>query len=105
MKTLPLKGFCLLIAGLLSASVQAGQEAAPAEVGLPVGQRAPAFTLKDQNDHEVSLAALLKKGPVALIFYRSADWCMASQFELKTFQRHLQEFQAAGGQVVGISYD
>jgi peroxiredoxin len=105
MKTLPLKGFCLLIAGLLSASVQAGQEAAPAEVGLPVGQRAPAFTLKDQNDHEVSLAALLKKGPVALIFYRSADWCMYCKFQLIQIQRNLKQFEGVGGQVVGISYD
>lgn len=46
----------------------------PEKTGVAVGQKAPAFTLKDQNDHEVSLTALLKKGPVALVFFRSADW-------------------------------
>ena len=50
------------------------QEASPEKTGLAIGQKAPAFTLKDQNDKEVSLASLLKKGPVALVFYRSADW-------------------------------
>jgi peroxiredoxin len=105
MKTLRLRGFCLLIAGLLSTCVRAGQEAAPTELGLSVGQRAPAFTLKDQNGHEVSLDALLKKGPVALVFYRSADWCMYCKFQLIQIQRNLKQFQAVGAQIVGISYD
>jgi peroxiredoxin len=39
-----------------------------------VGQKAPGFTLKDQTGRDVSLAALLKKGPVALVFFRSAKW-------------------------------
>lgn len=42
--------------------------------GLPVGDKAPAFTLKDQDGKERSLQDLLKKGKVALVFYRSADW-------------------------------
>ena len=42
--------------------------------GVAVGQAAPDFTLKDQNDRDVSLAALLKKGTVAIVFFRSADW-------------------------------
>lgn len=52
----------------------AAPPAAPEKTGLAVGQKAPPFTLKDQNDREVSLESLLKKGPVALVFYRSADW-------------------------------
>ena len=51
--------------------------AAPAsseKTGLAVGQKAPGFTLKDQDDRDVSLAAVLRKGPVALVFFRSADW-------------------------------
>ncbi|PWU20216.1 MAG: hypothetical protein C5B50_04520 [Verrucomicrobia bacterium] len=73
--------------------------------GLQVGDHAPAFTLKDQNNQEVSLEALLKKGPVAVVFYRSAGWCMFCKFELKHLQNNLKEFEAAGGQVVGVSYD
>ena len=41
---------------------------------LSVGTSAPAFTLKDQRDRDLSLESLLKKGPVALVFHRSADW-------------------------------
>ena len=65
-----------LIAGHLLMALDAitAEPAAPEKVGLDVGQKAPAFTLKDQNDREVALDSLLKKGPVALVFYRSADW-------------------------------
>ena len=42
--------------------------------GLEVGVKAPAFKLKDQNDKDVALSGLLKKGPVALVFFRSASW-------------------------------
>lgn len=60
---------------LLIASVAgAAEPAAPENTGLAVGQKAPAFTLKDQNDRDVSLDSLLKRGPVALVFHRSANW-------------------------------
>ena len=88
-----------------STALGADRQAAPPEVGLKIGQRAPAFTLKDQNGKEVSLEALLKKGPVAVVFYRSADWCMFCKFELMHLQRNLKEFEAVGGQLVGVSYD
>ena len=43
-------------------------------IGLPVGQKAPAFSLADQFGHEQTLASL--KGPhgTVLLFFRSADW-------------------------------
>lgn len=42
--------------------------------GPPVGVEAPSFSLTDQHGDPQSLADLLQKGPVALVFYRSADW-------------------------------
>jgi hypothetical protein len=42
--------------------------------GLRVGAKAPAFTLKDQDNKERTLDEFLRKGKVALIFYRSASW-------------------------------
>jgi cytochrome oxidase Cu insertion factor (SCO1/SenC/PrrC family) len=42
--------------------------------GLEVGEKAPKFTLKDQRGENRSLDEYLKKGKVALVFYRSADW-------------------------------
>lgn len=59
---------------LLAFSMITAASASSDNTGLSVGQKAPGFTLNDQNAREVSLAALLKKGPVALVFFRSADW-------------------------------
>lgn len=65
----------LTACGLLTAAPANGAEPAAAEkTGLDIGKKAPAFTLNDQNAREISLASLLKKGPVAVVFYRSADW-------------------------------
>jgi len=52
----------------------AGDNAPKNKTGLQVGTRAPAFTLKDQNGKERTLDRFLKKGKVALVFYRSAAW-------------------------------
>jgi cytochrome oxidase Cu insertion factor (SCO1/SenC/PrrC family) len=62
---------CML---LLAFAVTAAEPASPEKTGLAVGQQAPDFTLKDQNGRDISLSALLKKGPVALVFFRSAEW-------------------------------
>jgi len=58
-----------------TAFAQGTSKPAPEEQsGLKVGEKAPRFTLKDQQGAESSLDDLLKKGKVALVFYRSADW-------------------------------
>ncbi len=65
---------CAIVA-LGAASAFAQAEKAPDEMtGIKVSEKAPEFTLKDQNGAEVSLADLTKKSRVALIFYRSANW-------------------------------
>jgi cytochrome oxidase Cu insertion factor (SCO1/SenC/PrrC family) len=47
----------------------------PTKADAPgVGARAPAFTLKDQKGEARTLDEFLKKGKVALVFYRSARW-------------------------------
>ena len=56
---------------LLAARRASGQQDVP---GLDIGVKAPEFKLPDQSGNEVALADLIKKGPVALVFYRSADW-------------------------------
>jgi cytochrome oxidase Cu insertion factor (SCO1/SenC/PrrC family) len=66
-----------LAGGLLLATLAASGRAddAPDEkTGLKVGTKAPAFILKDQNGKERSLDEFLKKGKVALVFFRSAGW-------------------------------
>jgi len=41
---------------------------------VKVGEKAPEFTLQDQDGKKVALKELIKKKPTALVFYRSADW-------------------------------
>lgn len=62
-----------LILGL-AASAWAADKAPEEKTGLKVGEKAPEFKLKDQNGNEHTLGEFLKKGNVALIFYRSANW-------------------------------
>jgi len=55
---------------LLGVSVAADQELP----GLKTGAKAPGFELTNQSGRPVKLAELLAKGPVALVFFRSAEW-------------------------------
>jgi cytochrome oxidase Cu insertion factor (SCO1/SenC/PrrC family) len=67
----------VLAGGLLLATLATSGKAddtADEKTGLKVGTKAPAFTLKDQSGRERSLDELLRKGTVALVFYRSASW-------------------------------
>jgi cytochrome oxidase Cu insertion factor (SCO1/SenC/PrrC family) len=59
---------------LLAAPPLQAADPAPQKTGPAVGTKAPAFTLKDQSGQERSLDEFVKKGKVALVFYRSADW-------------------------------
>jgi len=44
------------------------------KIGLDVGEKAPDFALQDQDNNQQSLKKLLKNGPVAVVFHRSANW-------------------------------
>jgi hypothetical protein len=69
-----LHGKVVLLAATTASSQGVGKPAPEEQTGLKVGARAPTFTLKDQEGKDRSLDELLKKGKVALVFYRSADW-------------------------------
>lgn len=71
---------------------------------IQVGDRAPDFTLKNQDSQEVSLTQLLEKGPVVLAFY-PLDFSPVCSGECAAFTKDLPQFQSAGAQVVGISVD
>jgi cytochrome oxidase Cu insertion factor (SCO1/SenC/PrrC family) len=70
--------FAAAVALLLATSARPQEKGKPApeeRTGLKVGEKAPKFTLLDQEGRERSLDELLKQGKtVALVFYRSADW-------------------------------
>ena len=73
----PIRSVALALALLAALNVQVKAQGKPAPeelTGLKVGAKAPSFRLKDQQGQERSLDEFLKKGKVALVFYRSADW-------------------------------
>ncbi len=78
---------------------------AETRVGLNVGDKAPDFMLKSAAGQDIQLQDLLKKGKVALVFVRSADWCPYCRQQLQDLQKHLQEIEATGAQLVAITYD
>jgi hypothetical protein len=43
-------------------------------IGLPVGQKAPAFSARDQFGREQTLESLKGSNGTVLLFFRSADW-------------------------------
>jgi peroxiredoxin len=66
------------------------------------GDVAPSFSLKDPEGNEVSLAELLKKGPVVLSFYRGV-WCPYCNMELQALEAAKPEFDKYGASLVAIS--
>ena len=74
MRLIPLAMALSVSSFFLAQTGGATELAAPEHAGLAIGEKAPLFTLEDQTNHDVSLESLLKKGPVALVFFRSADW-------------------------------
>lgn len=74
-------------------------------MALPAGRAAPDFTLNDGSGREHRLSQLLERGPVALVFVRSADWCGFCRQQLQALERGRPQFDAAGLQIVAVSYD
>lgn len=69
---------------------------------LKVGDKAPAFTLKDAEGASHSSADLLARGPLIVTFYRGV-WCPYCNFDLQAIQAALPEFESRGAQLVAIS--
>ncbi|MGL4805924.1 MAG: redoxin domain-containing protein [Bacteroidales bacterium] len=72
------------------------------EQGLRVGDKAPEFTLNDQNGNPVTLYSLLKKGPVVLTWYRGG-WCPYCNLALKSLAEKSTEFSDLGATFLAIS--
>ena len=69
---------------------------------LPVGARAPEFTLEDYTGKRVRSADLLALGPLVLKFFRGR-WCPYCVGELEAWQAMYHQVRATGGLIVGIS--
>lgn len=71
---------------------------------IEVGQTAPAFTLKDQNNQEVSLADFHGKKNVLLVFYPLA-FTGVCEGELCGVRDNLSNYQSDDVQVLTVSVD
>lgn len=69
---------------------------------LAAGQRAPEFTLPDQDERDVSLTSLLNRGPLVLYFY-PADFTPGCTREACLVRDLHHEIRQIGLQVVGVS--
>ena len=70
---------------------------------LPAGTPAPDFTLHSAPDQTVTLSALRGR-PVILAFY-PADWSPVCGDQMVLYNEVLEEFQAYGAVLLGISVD
>ncbi len=77
-------------------------QAGVARKALQVGDHAPPFVLSDAQGKAVKSKALLKKGPMVLVFYRGA-WCPFCNLYLRSVQEYLPEISARGASLVAIS--
>jgi peroxiredoxin Q/BCP len=71
---------------------------------LSDGEKAPDFTLPDQDGNPVTLYELLKEGPVVAFFYPKAFTTVCTA-EACSFRDSFEEFAEAGARIVGISAD
>ncbi|MDO9294573.1 peroxiredoxin-like family protein [Bradyrhizobium sp.] len=65
------------------------------------GDPMPPFILPDVTGRLVSLASLLEKGPVAVMFYRG-HWCPYCRLNVRAVIQALDRIRALGGDVVAI---
>lgn len=70
---------------------------------VEVGSPAPDFTLKDQDNQDVTLSALRGRN-VVLVFYPLA-FSPVCTGELRDISRSADRYRAAGAEVLGISVD
>jgi peroxiredoxin len=73
------------------------------DMPIAVGQTAPDFTLKDQNQNDVTLSSFRGKN-VVLAFY-PLDWSPVCTKEHACFVDDLKSFEGLSAQVLGLSVD
>jgi peroxiredoxin len=73
-------------------------------MAIAVGQPAPDFVLKDQNQKEVKLSDFAGKKNVVLVFY-PLDWSPVCTNEHACFVNDMKQFEALDAEVLGVSVD
>jgi peroxiredoxin len=74
-------------------------------LGPQVGARVPEFALLDQHGQSRSLASLMGKHGLMLVFFRSADWCPYCKTQLAELQTQSAALAQRGLALAAVSYD
>jgi peroxiredoxin len=99
-------GDAVIVQGTLDGNTIRGASVkALTSFGLDVGQKAPAFSARDQFGQEQTLETLRGTKGTVLLFYRSADWCPYCKGQLIQLQAAKARFEKQGIKLAGISYD
>ena len=76
------------------------------DLGPPVGVMAPDIGMRlDQTGMPRTLADVMGKNGVVLMFFRSADWCPYCQAQLIDVNGGVAEIEKRGYRVAALSYD
>jgi len=73
-------------------------------MAIAVGQAAPDFALKDQNQKEVKLSDYAGKKNVVIVFY-PLDWSPTCTKEHACFVNDMRDFETLDAEVLGVSVD
>lgn len=73
-------------------------------MAIAVGQTAPDFALKDQNQKEVKLSDYAGRKNVVIVFY-PLDWSPTCTKEHACFVNDMKDFASLDAEVVGVSVD
>ncbi|MCP5396652.1 MAG: peroxiredoxin [Sphingomonadaceae bacterium] len=96
-----------MISRMLAACTAVAIAATPALAELPRGAKAPVFTAQGAlagKNMAFNLRSALAKGPVVLYFYPKA-FTQGCTLEANAFAEAMDEFEAAGATVIGMSND
>jgi peroxiredoxin len=90
----------VLVGGLVAVTAFAD------DLGPPVGTKAPDIgTRLDQTGKPRTLADLMSKNGLVLLFFRSADWCPYCKAQLIDVNGGVAEIEKRGYGVAALSYD
>jgi len=73
------------------------------EAILEVGDPAPDFTLKDQNDQEVTLSAL--RGKKVVLSFHPLAWTRVCAIQMQDLEKHREDMERLGAVALGLSVD
>jgi mycoredoxin-dependent peroxiredoxin len=77
----------------------------PRESPIKVGEKAPDFTLQNQDREDVTLHDILRSGKEVVLSFYPFDFSPVCSTEMGCFTRDVGQFQDKGAVVMGVSCD